>query len=166
MATVTRHVLAPIEDVFEVLLTPDTYPHWLAGCQEIRAVDSDWPAIGSRFHHRVGLAGPLTIADHTKIVEIDAPDLLVLEVRARPLGRGRSEFRLVGGTDQHGRPSTRIALDEVPIGALAPLTSVLDPLIRSRNIASLNALVALLNSPGRAPAKAAQAGGEHDATSA
>ena len=52
------------------------------GCKDIRAVDDGWPAEGSAFHHRVGLGGPLTVADSTKVVALVTPTLLVLEVRA------------------------------------------------------------------------------------
>ncbi|MEJ7583249.1 MAG: SRPBCC family protein [Acidimicrobiales bacterium] len=163
MATVVRHVIASVEDVFDVLLDPRTYPDWLVGAQAIRSVDDDWPAVGSKFYHRVGLAGPVTIPDHSKILAIEPPHLFVLEVRVRPFGRGRSEFRLAPDTDADGRALTRIELDEVPIGSLTPLTPVFEPLIRARNIASLNGLVAFLNSPDRKSAKEAQADSESDA---
>jgi len=147
MTRVTRHVFAPVESVFEVLVEPRTYPDWLVGAKEIRSVDDDWPAVGSRFHHRVGVGGPLTVADSTEVLDIDRPLLLALEARARPLGRARVEFRLVALDHDDGRPVTRITMDEVPIGAIAPLAPILDPLTRSRNTASLNALVAYLNAP-------------------
>ncbi len=108
----------------------------------------------------------MTIPDTTKVLEIEPDRKLVLEVRARPIGRGKATFIIEPHADDSGEPMALVTLEEVPIGSLAPLSPLLDPLISSRNIASLNALVALLNSPGRAPAKAAQAGGEHDATSA
>ena len=72
MVSVTRYAAAPIERVFEVVSDPRTYPDWLVGAQEIRSVDEDWPQPGSRFHHRVGLVGPLTIPDSTSSVEVEA----------------------------------------------------------------------------------------------
>ena len=36
------------------------------GASDIRAVDDDSPELGSKFHHRVGVA-PLTIADATEL---------------------------------------------------------------------------------------------------
>lgn len=166
MATVTRHVCAPIEDVFRALVTPETYPSWLMGAKEIRAVDENWPAVGSKFHHRVGVVGPLTIPDHSKVLEIDEPNLLTLEVRARPLGRGRAEFRLTREKGEGNGPRTGIALDEVPIGAISVMAPLLEPLIRSRNVASLNALVAFLNAPEQGSAKGAQADSNRAAASA
>ena len=144
--------MAPREQVFAVLVDPETYPKWLVGAKEIRAVDDDWPAPGSRFHHRFGLIGPLTIPDSTKVIEIDRPRLLSLEVRARPLGRGRATFTLDDVETGDDRPCTKIAIDEVPLGSMAAATPVLEPFIKSRNVASLNALVAYLNTPsGREP---------------
>lgn len=147
MAQVSRHVLAAVEDVFDILVRPETYPEWLVGAREIRSVDAGWPSVGSCFHHRVGLIGPITVADSTEVLAIEEPRRLVLEVRARPFGRGRVTFSLEDVPLVDGRPCTRITLDEVPIGALAPATPLLNPLVEGRNIASLNALVAYLNTP-------------------
>ena len=143
MATVSRTIKVPLSDVFDALRTPETYPHWLVGCRAIRDVDDDWPAVGSAFHHRVGLVGPLTIADLSKVLEIDEPRRLSLEVRTRPLGRARARFTLT--EEQSGAsPATRVELDEVPIGLIAPTRPLVDPLIAKRNRASLANLAAYL----------------------
>lgn len=139
--------MVPPAIAFEALIRPQTYPEWLVGAREIRAVDADWPQVGSLFHHRVGLVGPLTVADSTKVLAIDAPHRLVLEVRARPFGRGRVEFTLEDVPPPAGGSCTRISIDEVPIGMLASAAPALDPLIIGRNTVSLNALVAYLNTP-------------------
>ncbi|HYF44984.1 MAG TPA: SRPBCC family protein, partial [Acidimicrobiales bacterium] len=135
----------PQDVVFATLTTPETYPCWLVGAREIRAVDEGWPAPGTRFHHRVGLIGPLTVSDSTKLLEADAPERLVLEVRARPLGRGRVTFTLAPGP----AGGTQLTLDEVPIGYLAPLQPVIDPVTTRRNEQSLDNLRGLLDA-GRA----------------
>jgi uncharacterized protein YndB with AHSA1/START domain len=147
MASVTRYAVAPLERVFDVISDPTTYPEWLVGAREIREVDDDWPAPGSLFHHRVGLFGPLTVADTTKVLEIDPPVHLSLEVRARPFGRGRADFRLARITGVDGTERTRIILEETPIGAIAPLAPLFEKPIEARNQASLNALVARLSEP-------------------
>jgi uncharacterized protein YndB with AHSA1/START domain len=147
MARVTRHVLAARSDVFEALIRPETYPEWLVGCREIREVDSAWPAPGSRFHHRVGLIGPLTIPDSTSVVRIEPEHLLSLEVRARPFVRAQATFVLEDEEVDDGQPVTRITLEEKALAPFTPLQPVLEPLLLSRNIASLNALVAFLNTP-------------------
>jgi len=141
MARTTITLSHPVDVVFATLTTPETYPCWLVGAQEIRAVDEGWPAPGTRFHHRVGLVGPLTVADSTKVLEVDEPERLVLEVRARPLGRGRVIFTLA----PDGADGTMLTLDEVPIGLLAPLQPVIDPVTARRNEQSLRNLAGLLD---------------------
>ena len=147
MATVTCYLRASVDEVFDVISDPRTYPQWLVGAREIRSIDDGWPAVGTKFHHRVGLVGPVTVADNSEVVAIGAPGTLVLEVRARPLGRGRVTFTLTEEPTLDGRPLTHLTMDEVPIGAMAPLRPVLDPPTVGRNRTSLNALVAYLNTP-------------------
>ena len=142
MATVTRYVIAPVEKVFDVISDPRTYPEWLVGAREIRSVDENWPVPGSRFHHRVGLAGPVSISDHSESLEVERPTHLALKVLARPLGRGRVDFRLTPVGDR-----TRIDMCEEVIGTAKVLSPLLDPSIKARNRVSLNALVAWLNEP-------------------
>jgi len=138
MAIVRQTIHCPIDDVFAALVDPETYPHWLVGARDIRAVDDDWPAPGTAFHHRVGLVGPLKVADLTKVIDIEDRRRLSLEVRARPLGRGRATFTLdatgADGTD------TVVEIDEVPIGLLAPTRPLVDPLTSVRNRRSLTQL--------------------------
>jgi hypothetical protein len=144
---VTRHVLCLIQDVYDALIDPRTYPTWLVGCRDIRSIDDDWPRPGSKFHHRVGLVGPVTINDDTKAIEAERPHHIALEVRFRPFGRGRVDFWLT----EHGPANarrTRIDMDEAPIGLIAPSAPVAAPLIAGRNRASLNAFVAFMNDPG------------------
>lgn len=119
--------------VFAALATPETYPLWLVGCQQIRDVETGWPVPGTRFHHRVGLLWALTVADSTEVLEVDEPSRLVLEVRARPLGRGRVNFSLEAASDG----TTVLTVDEVPIGPLGPLRPLIDPLTARRNERSL-----------------------------
>lgn len=137
MAVVRQVIERPVIAVYAALTTPETYPHWLIGCRDIRGVDADWPAPGSKFHHRVGLGGPITVADNTKVVEQTDDALLSLEVRARPFGRGRATFTLTAGPEAG---STVVELDEVPIGLLAPTKPLADPLINRRNARSLRNL--------------------------
>jgi uncharacterized protein YndB with AHSA1/START domain len=74
---------ASAEDVFAVLSDPDSYGHWVVGSDTIRDADGHFPALGSRFHHRVG-AGLLKTNDHTEVVDVDPPFLLELQANARP----------------------------------------------------------------------------------
>lgn len=141
MAVTQKWMSHPRDVVFAALATPETYPLWLVGCKDIRAVDEGWPAPGTRFHHRVGLVGRLTVSDSTKVLEVDAPALLALEVRARPFGRGRVIFTLQA-TSEGG---TLLTIDEVPIGLLAPLRPLLDPVTAHRNEKSLADLADFLD---------------------
>lgn len=152
MATVERTIGLPVHAVYAALTTPQTYPHWLVGCREIRAVDEGWPAVGSAFHHTIGLVGPLTVDDDTRVLDVADDALLSLEVRARPLGRGRATFTLEAGIDAD---STVVTLDEVPIGVLGPTKPLADPLISRRNERSLANLAGYLErgeSQAEAPA--------------
>lgn len=139
MAVVRRDIRVPVPAVYAALTNPHTYPHWLVGCCDIRRVDTNWPAPGSRFHHRVGLGGPITVDDYTEVLAQTDDALLSLEVRARPFGRGRAIFTLTAGVDAD---STLVKLDEVPIGLLAPTKLLADPLINRRNVRSLSNLAA------------------------
>ncbi len=138
-------MLRPIDEVFDALSDPETYPTWLVGCRAIRSVDDDWPSEGAHFHHRVGLVGPLTVNDSSEILEIDRPGHLALEVRFRPAGRGRVDFWLASDPAPDGSVRTRIDMDEAPIGLIAPTAPLLGPLTVGRNRASLNSFVAYLN---------------------
>src|SRR4029079_17386931 len=77
------NVHADADAVFDVLDNAYAYPRWCVGTRRIRAVDPDWPAVGSRFHHAVGSAAG-ELHDSSKVLERDRPNRIVLEVRLRP----------------------------------------------------------------------------------
>ncbi|MGZ4681205.1 MAG: SRPBCC family protein [Acidimicrobiales bacterium] len=136
MAIVSREIEAPSKDVFDVIVDPRTYPRWLAGAADMRAVDDDWPAVGSRFHHRVGFK-PFTIPDSSLVQAIEYDRMLRLAVRARPLLSAVVTFSLVGDDDR-----CVITFEEEPavrlIGNL--VRPVLDPVTHVRNHLSLKRL--------------------------
>jgi uncharacterized protein YndB with AHSA1/START domain len=136
MSVIQETLPHPPQVVFEALITPGTYPEWLVGCREIRTVDEGWPAVETRFHHRVGVVGPLTVDDSTKVLAVDPPHELQLEVRFRPLGRGHVTFRL----EPDGLQDTVVTIREEPLDHLAALKPVLDPLTDHRNRISLRRL--------------------------
>jgi uncharacterized protein YndB with AHSA1/START domain len=140
MAVVRKQIDRPRDLVFTALLTPETFPLWLLGCRAIRRVDDGWPEPGTAFHHRVGLIGPLTVEDNTKVLDVRPPERLVLEVRARPFGRGRVSFVLSALAPE----VTLVEMDEVPIGGVGVLRPVLDPLVTHRNRRSLDDLAVYL----------------------
>ena len=85
MATNHAQLAVGPERVLEVLSDPEAYADWVVGSDIIRDADPHWPAVGSRFHHRVGV-GPVKVKDHTEVIELDPARRLVLHARARPLG--------------------------------------------------------------------------------
>jgi uncharacterized protein YndB with AHSA1/START domain len=129
MSTVRALLPHPSERVMDVLLDPITYPEWLVGCLEIRAIDGEWPAPGSRFHHRFGIVGPVAVEDYSEVMAVAPRRLLQLEVRAHPMGRGQATFTV----EPTSPTACSIELAEVPIGLLAPARPVLDPLTARRN---------------------------------
>lgn len=138
-------VAASPASVMDVLLDPHTYPDWLVGCKDIRAVDEGWPAPGTAFHHSVGM-GPITVKDNTKLVDLQRPDWLVLEARLRPVGVARVRFDL--------RPSPQgceVTMMEVPArGLMARLHNPLqDAAIKGRNARSLAQLRELIEARAR-----------------
>lgn len=151
--------------VATVLADPRAYDGVVVGSRRIRWFDPRWPEPGSRFHHTVG-AGPLTIRDHSEVVECDLPHRLTLVVNARPLGRAEVDFRLAADTGG----GTRVEMTETPIsGPIATLWSPpLALLTRRRNDVTLRRLGELARS--RADVAAlhggldARAGGGHPAS--
>ena len=136
-------ISASPERVFEVLSDPDSYGHWVTGSKEIRDADGNWPAVGSKFHHTVGLAGPLTIKDNTEVEEVDPPRRLVIRAKSRPLTTARVALRL----ERSGR-GTRVTMEERPIGGPPAQLygTLMDILLRGRNTKSLRRLKALAES--------------------
>lgn len=136
MATTEDQFAAPPERVFAVLSDPESYADWVVGSHSIRDADPSWPAVGARFHHRVGV-GPLTVNDHTEVLEVDPPRRIVLRARARPLGTARVEILLA--PREGGTHVTMIEVAGDPISRLA-LNRLTDPLVHRRNRESLRRL--------------------------
>src|SRR5690349_1471334 len=87
------HIRASPEEVFAVLSDAERYPEWVVGAAGIRDQDEDFPAVGSRFHHKVG-SWPIGLKDHTEVLESDPPRRLALKAKARPLGTATIEIEL------------------------------------------------------------------------
>lgn len=146
MAENTTTIDATPEQVFDVLLDAWTYKDWVVGADDIRDVDPDWPAVGSRFHHTVGV-GPAKTDDNTKVVALDPPRRLVLEARARPAGVAHVEF-LVEANDEGG---STITIEEHPIDG--PTTALPDAItdvgLKLRNAETLRRLRHLVEDRAR-----------------
>jgi NAD(P)-dependent dehydrogenase (short-subunit alcohol dehydrogenase family)/uncharacterized protein YndB with AHSA1/START domain len=135
------HIHATPEEVFAVLSDPECYPAWVVGADAIRDYDEGFPAVGSRFHHKVG-PGPVNIRDHTEVVELDPPRRLALQAKARPLGTATIELELEASED-----GTVVLMEETPGDRLTALfvgNPVADTALRVRNAEALARLKRLV----------------------
>jgi uncharacterized protein YndB with AHSA1/START domain len=137
--SVSQHIGATPEHVFDTIADPWRLPLWVVGAVHIRAVDPGWPAEGTRVHHQVG-AWPVTVSDSTQVIEIEPLKRLVLQGRAWPFGEARIE--LIVEPDGDG---TRVEMREAPTHG--PPRALDNPLLRRilavRNRESLQRLAAL-----------------------
>jgi uncharacterized protein YndB with AHSA1/START domain len=136
VATTHLQINVSPERIFAVLADPVAYADWVVGSDTIRDADPNWPAVGSRFYHRVGV-GPLKVNDHTEVVDLDPLKKLVLHARARPVGTARVTMIATpsqGGTCVTMREESGDALSRLGIN---PLT---DWLVHLRNRESLRRL--------------------------
>jgi uncharacterized protein YndB with AHSA1/START domain len=128
-------------EVFAILADARTYEHWVVGCDDIRAVEGDWPEIGAHFFHTVGL-GPFKVKDNTKVLEVEPDARLVLEARARPAGVAKVVFELAPVIDDDASGATEVTIVEYPVRGLAKRmhNPVLDAMIHLRNAETLRRL--------------------------
>ena len=133
MATIERFMPVPPTAVWDSLADAGGYGYWVVGSKLIRDADPGWPAPGTKFHHTVGV-GPIKISDHTEATESEAPRLLRMRTKARPLGTAKVTMEL---TPAQG--GTVVRMTENPDGLSAWLS--LNPLVqvftKARNAESL-----------------------------
>lgn len=144
MASNEIMVSATPEAVFAVLADGRSYGHWVVGSSEIRDVDPGFPAIGTAFHHKVGI-GPLKVADHTRVEACDRPHRLKLRAKARPLGTAVVTLELTPAPQGTRVVMTEDAGDRLTSLVFHPLTHLL---VRGRNVESLRRLKALAEGDG------------------
>lgn len=142
MAANEIHVDASPEQIFGVLSDADAYADWVVGSEAVGEADRDFPAAGSRFHHRIRF-GPLTVEDHTRVVYAEPPRILALQAKARPLGTARVTIQL---HEEDG--GTRVRMVEDPGNRLTALlaTPFTHLVLRGRNDESLRRLKRLSES--------------------
>ena len=123
----------PPEAVWDALADPAGYEYWVVGSKHIREADAEFPAPGTKLHHTIGV-GPLTLQDHTEVLEAEAPEYLRLRAKGRPIGTATVILSMPpvdGGTFGE--------IVEFPDGPYRPLS--LNPLLhvatRVRNAESL-----------------------------
>jgi uncharacterized protein YndB with AHSA1/START domain len=133
VATNRRYMPVPLEAVWGVLADPAGYEYWVVGSKAIRDADPAFPQAGTRFHHTIGF-GPLTVRDHTEVLDAEPPHMLRLRAKGRPVGQATVTMRL---TPEAG--GTTVEMVEHPAGPFAVLA--FNPLVhvatRVRNARSL-----------------------------
>lgn len=134
MAVNHLYVDAQPAEVFSYLADGQRYAEWVVGAKRIRAVESGWPAPGTRIHHTVG-GGPFTLDDHTEVLEVEPDRRLVLDARARPFGRARVEL-----TIEPTASGTRIVMREQAVSLPGVARAVLEPMLHVRNGRALRRL--------------------------
>lgn len=110
--TVKRDSTASRDRVWDVIADGWTYSQWVVGNSRMRAVDPNWPQVGSTIRHSIGV-WPLLIDDVTIVEECRPSEKLVLLAKGRPFGKARVTVRLFD-IDGGG---CRIEMAEVPVGA-------------------------------------------------
>ena len=109
--TVRRHSAATRQAVWDIIADGWTYSQWVVGNSRMRAVDADWPAVGSRIQHSIGV-WPLLVNDVTEVQESRPLEELVLLASAGLFGSARIFLRL-SDTPTGG---CLIEMAEVPVG--------------------------------------------------
>jgi len=81
--TVTRDIATSRAQVWDVIANGWAYSGWVVGNSRIRAVDSDWPAPGTRILHSIG-TWPAVINDETVVERCIPGEELILVAKVRP----------------------------------------------------------------------------------
>jgi uncharacterized protein YndB with AHSA1/START domain len=139
MSRNTRTIKTTPDRVWAVLADGWLYPLWVVGATRMREVDDEWPAVGSRLHHSVGV-WPMVLNDDTEVLECVPGELLVLRARGWPSGEADVVLRLEEVAD-----GTEVVMAEDVSAGPAKLvpTPVRAPLIAWRNSESLRRLAFL-----------------------
>jgi uncharacterized protein YndB with AHSA1/START domain len=136
MAYNEAYINVPPATVFAVLSEPEEYADWVVGARKVRGADANFPTVGSRFHHQVGVP-PLVLNDHTEVLENVPSSRLVLRAKTRPFGTARVDLHLVAEG-----AGTRVCMTETAGDAPSRilLNRVSDVLVHARNVRSLQRL--------------------------
>ncbi|WP_375481289.1 SRPBCC domain-containing protein [uncultured Jatrophihabitans sp.] len=139
MATNTTVVHAGAAQVFAVLSDGWVYSNWVVGTSHMRAVEADWPAVGSRLFHASG-AWPFVARDETTVLECEPPSRLVLTAKAHPFGEATITLEL---TDEAA--GCRVVLTETPSAGPGRWFNnpAAEALLVRRNVETLARLAAL-----------------------
>jgi uncharacterized protein YndB with AHSA1/START domain len=143
VAISTLHIAAPPSAVFRVLADGWVYSQWVVGTSHMRAVDHNWPAVGSELHHASGI-WPFVGRDKTIVEDVVDDNCLHLTARLWPFGQ--ADVRLTLSPDGAG---TRVEMGEEPTGPAGRLlrNPLGERLVRRRNDEALQRLRALVERP-------------------
>ncbi len=141
MASVSRVVAAPPDQVFAVLADGWSYSNWVTGTSHMRAVQGTWPEVGAKLFHAAGL-WPVVTRDETVVRQVAHNARLELIAKGWPIGEARVVIELVPTTPA----ATEVRLAETPISGPGkwlhnPLTELL---LTRRNVESLARLAAIV----------------------
>lgn len=130
------------QDVFDVLSDGWSYATWVVGASRIRAVEKNFPAVGSRVHHSVGV-WPLLIDDDTEVEAVAEPSMIQLRVKAWPTGEGRVTITCHAQGDQ-----TEVVMEETAVSGPAKLipAPAEEAMLKVRNAETLRRLSYLAES--------------------
>ncbi|MDX1886100.1 SRPBCC family protein [Mycolicibacterium sp. 120270] len=136
--TVTRDIRTSCSQVWDVVADGWTYSQWVVGNSRMRAVDPNWPEVGSTIRHSIGV-WPLVINDETVVEECVPMEKLVLHAKGQ-LGGARVILRF-----NEIPNGCRVTMEEYPvsgIGALVP-AKLGDLVAWPRNRETLSRLAAI-----------------------
>ncbi|MEU4236131.1 SRPBCC family protein [Actinoplanes sp. NPDC026619] len=136
----TRTIQASAEQVFAVLADGWAYSDWVVGTAHIRDVDSGWPAVGARLHHKAG-PWPLSLQDSSTVLAMTPDRRLKLKAGLWPLGEATVDIVL----EPAGPDATRVTMhEEFDKGFLIWMRNkVNDVLLHGRNTEALSRLADL-----------------------
>jgi uncharacterized protein YndB with AHSA1/START domain len=139
MATTSTHIDATRQEVFAVLSDGWLYSNWVVGTSHMRAVEADWPAVGSKLFHASG-AWPLVARDETEILACEPGVRLALQARGRPFGVADIELRLTDDGD-----GCQVTMSETPSAGPGAWVNnpVNEAILLRRNIEALARLRAI-----------------------
>ena len=140
-------VVAPHERVFEALTDTRTYPHWWTPTyREVRADGP--PKVGRESQQRFKAKLPYTLETVSKIVRLESPHQLEVDVRGDLRGHGIWTLTPRAGA-VHVRFDWHVRADRRIIRALTP---ILRPLLRWNHNVAIRAAMRGLEPYARSPA--------------
>jgi uncharacterized membrane protein len=98
--TLTEHVDAPVERVFEMFIDVGRWPEWMPNATEIKEITGPLDMVGTKIHTVSGFLGR-TMESWEEVVEADRPRLWKIRTEASGM-KGTATYRLTPvarGTD-------------------------------------------------------------------